>query len=279
MIIVGERINASRKRIARALEERDAKWIAREAKRQAAAGARYIDVNAGTSVAKEVENISWLAGIVADSVEAPICADSANPAALVAALKLNKHGQPMINSITAEKVRVEGIVPLVREFKTKVVALTMDDSGMPEDVEGRVAVAEKLFTHLAAAGIPADDVFFDVLIRPISTDVRQAGFCLEAVRQIRARCPGVHFMCGMSNVSFGLPRRNLLNKTFLTMLMAAGQDGAILDPTEEGIMAAVFATQALLGKDEYCMEYIGAERDGRLGPVDAPAATDAKKKV
>jgi len=268
MIIVGERINASRKRIARALAERDARWIAREAKRQAAAGANYIDVNAGTSVAREVENLTWLAGIVAESVELPLCADSANPRALAAALKLNRHGQPMINSITAERARLEGILPLVREFRTKVVALTMDDSGMPEDAAGRVAVAEKLFARLTGAGVPADDVYFDVLIRPIATDVRQAGFCLEAVRQIRGRCPGAHFMCGMSNVSFGLPRRNLLNKTFLTLLMAAGQDGAILDPTEEGILAAVWATRALLGQDEYCLDYIGAEREGRLGPAE-----------
>jgi len=268
MLIVGERINASRKRIARALEEQDAKWIAREARRQAEAGAGYIDVNAGTSVAKEVANITWLAGIVAETVEAPICADSANPAALAAALKLNRHGQPMINSITAEKSRLEGILPLVREFKSKVVALTMDDSGMPEEVEGRVAVAEKLFARLTGFGVPADDIYFDVLIRPISTDVRQAGFCLEAVRQIRGKCPGAHFMCGMSNVSFGLPRRNLLNRTFLTLLMAAGQDGAILDPTEPGIMAAVHTARALLGQDEFCMDYITAEREGRLGPVE-----------
>jgi cobalamin-dependent methionine synthase I len=268
MFIVGERINASRKRIARALDERDARWIAREARRQAEAGASFIDVNAGTSVAKEVANMAWLAEIVAGAVEIPLCADSANPEALVAALKLNRHGRPMINSITAEKARLEGILPLVRQFNTRVVALTMDDSGMPEDADGRVAVAEKLFGTLSAASVPADDVFFDVLVRPVSTDTRQAGFCLEAVRRIRERCPGVHFMCGMSNVSFGLPRRNLLNKTFLTMLMSAGQDGFILDPTEPGIMAAVYATQALLGRDEFCMAYIGAEREGKLGPAE-----------
>jgi len=265
MFIVGERINASRKRIARALDERDAKWIAREARRQAEAGASFIDVNAGTSVAKEVGNMAWLAEIVAGTVEVPLCADSANPEALSAALKLNKHGRPMINSITAEKARLEGILPLVRQFNTRVVALTMDDSGMPEDADGRVAVAEKLFAKLAASGVPADDIFFDVLIRPISTDTRQAGFCLEAVRRIRERCPGVHFMCGMSNVSFGLPKRRILNRTFLTMLMVAGQDGAILDPTEPDVAAALFATRALLGQDEYCLEYIAADRAGRLG--------------
>ena len=265
MIIVGERINASRKRIARAIEERDADRIAKEARKQADCGAAYIDVNAGTSVAKEVENLVWLAEVVSGAVELPLCVDSANPAALDAALPVNKHGRPMINSITAEKARMEGILPLVKEYNTKVVALTMDDSGMPEDAEGRVAVAEKLRAELSAAGVPDEDVFFDVLVRPVSTDPAQAAHCLEAVRRIREKSPGVHFMCGMSNVSFGLPKRKILNRTFLTLLMAAGQDGAILDPTETDIAAALFATGALLGRDEYCMEYITAEREGRLG--------------
>ncbi len=265
MIIVGERINASRKRIARAIEKRDADRIVREARKQVACGASYIDINAGTSVAKEVEDLVWLAEVVSGAVEAPLCVDSANPAALEAALPVNRHGRPMINSITAEKARMEGILPLVKKYNTKVVALTMDDSGIPEDAGGRVAVAEKLGAELSAAGVPAEDVFFDVLVRPISTDQTQAAHCLEAVRRIRERFPEAHFMCGMSNVSFGLPRRRILNSTFLALLMAAGQDGAILDPTEAGVAAALFATGALLGRDEYCMEYITAEREGRLG--------------
>ena len=265
MIIVGERINASRKRIARALEERDAARIQKEARRQAECGASYIDVNAGTSVAKEVENLKWLPEVVAGAVELPLCVDSANPAALDAALPLNRHGQPMINSITAEKERLEGILPLIRKYKSKVVALTMDDSGMPEDAEGRVAVALALHERLKAEGVPDGDIFFDVLIRPVSTDPSQAMHCLEAVRQVREKLPDVHFMCGMSNVSFGLPKRRVLNRTFLTLLMAAGQDGAILDPTEKDVAAALFATRALLGRDEYCMEYITADREGRLG--------------
>jgi 5-methyltetrahydrofolate--homocysteine methyltransferase len=265
MIIVGERINSSRKRIARALEERDAARIEREARRQAECGATYIDVNAGTSVAKEVENLVWLAEVVTGAVELPLCVDSANPAALDAALPVNRTGQPMINSITAEKERLEGILPLVKKYKAKVVALTMDDSGMPDDAAGRVAVAEKLHAALKAEGVADEDIFFDVLVRPIATDPNQAVQCLEAVRKIREKLPAVHFMCGMSNVSFGLPKRKILNRTFLTLLMAAGQDGAILDPTETDVGAALLATRALLGQDEYCMEYITAEREGRLG--------------
>lgn len=264
MLIVGERINASRKRIARAIEARDGAHIVGEARRQAAAGAALIDVNAGSSASREAENLAWLAEVVQEAVELPLCADSASPAALAAALERNRHGRPMINSLTAERARLEGILPLVGRFKARVVALTMDDSGMPEDADGRVAVAGKLLARLAAAGVPAGDVYFDVLVRPISTDARQAGFCLEAVRRIREMSPECHFMCGMSNVSFGLPRRGLLNRVFLALLLAAGQDGAILDPTEPGLMATLLAARALLGRDEYCLEYIAAERDGRL---------------
>jgi 5-methyltetrahydrofolate--homocysteine methyltransferase len=265
MIIVGERINASRKRIARALEERDAARIEKEARRQAECGASYIDVNAGTSVAREAEDLKWLAGVVAGAVELPLCVDSANPAALDAALPLNRHGRPMINSITAETERIEGILPLVTKYNASVVALTMDDSGMPEDAGGRVAVAEALRGRLGAAGVPDGDIYFDVLVRPVSTDPAQAAHCLEAVRRIRERFPEVHFMCGMSNVSFGLPKRKILNRTFLTLLIAAGQDGVILDPTETDVAAALYATRALLGRDEYCMEYITADRAGRFG--------------
>jgi 5-methyltetrahydrofolate--homocysteine methyltransferase len=212
-----------------------------------------------------VENLKWVAEVVAGAVELPLCVDSANPAALDAALPLNRTGQPMVNSITAESERLGGILPLVKKHGARVVALTMDDSGMPEDADGRVAVARALHERLSAEGVPDGDIFFDVLVRPVSTDPSQATHCLEAVRRIRAELPGVHFMCGMSNVSFGLPKRRILNRTFLTLLMAAGQDGVILDPTDADVTAALFATRALLGQDEYCMEYIGADREGRFG--------------
>lgn len=263
MLIVGERINTSRKRIAAAVRERDADFIRREALQQAEAGAGYIDVNAGTSVAHECDDLVWLTETVQSAVEVPVCLDSANPDALEAALAVHR-GDPLINSITAESERIRGILPTVVKHKARVVALVMDDRGMPESADGRVEVARDLHQRLTSAGVASDRIYFDPLVRPISTNPDQVLAALEATRRIMAELPGVHTLCGLSNVSFGLPRRNLLNRAFLALLIGAGLDAVILDPTEPGMMSTMLAASALVGRDEYCMNYIAAERAGRL---------------
>jgi 5-methyltetrahydrofolate--homocysteine methyltransferase len=263
MLIVGERINSTRKRINTAIRERDTARIAGEAKKQVAAGADYVDVNAGTSVAHEVDDLKWLVETVQAAVDAPICLDSANPAALKGALALVDK-TPIINSITGEAARKDEILPLVIESGASIVALLMDDSGMPEDAAGRIAVGETLIPELTEAGIELDRILIDPLVRPISTDARQSPFVLETVRTIMANWPGIHTICGLSNISFGLPARNVVNATFLALMLQAGLDGAIIDPTEPRMAATVAAADALLGRDDYCMNYIMAHRDGRI---------------
>lgn len=265
MLIVAERINTSRKRIGSAVRKRDTAFIAREAVTQAEAGAAYIDVNAGTSVADELDDLVWLTETVQSAVKVPVCIDSANPKALEAALKVHT-GEAMINSITAERERIEAILPLVVQYGSRVVALAMDDGGMPETADDRLRVVEGLLKRLTGEGIEPERIYFDPLIRPISTNPDQARAAVEATRRIMTEFDLVHTICGLSNISFGLPRRNLLNRSFLTLLIGAGLDAAIIDPTEPGIMSTVLAAEALLGRDEFCMNYISAERDGRLGP-------------
>ncbi|MHC4712165.1 MAG: dihydropteroate synthase [Planctomycetota bacterium] len=263
MLIVGERINSTRRRINRAVRNRDAALIAREAKRQVEAGADYIDVNAGTSVAREAEDLVWLVETVQSAVEAPLCIDSANPDALRGALSLAT-GTPIINSITAEAARKDRILPLVLESNAAVVALLMDDSGMPEDAAGRIKVAEKLIPELEDAGVGRERIHIDPLVRPVSTDTKQGFEVLETVHTVMTRWPGVHTICGLSNVSFGLPARNVLNATFLALMMQAGLDGAIIDPTEPRMTATIAAAEAILGRDDFCMKYIEAHRSGRF---------------
>jgi cobalamin-dependent methionine synthase I len=263
MLIVGERINSTRKRIREAVRARDKEFIATEAKNQVTAGADYIDVNAGTSVAHEVDDIKWLVETVQKAVDVPLCIDSANPVALKAALALTEK-PPIINSITGEKARMEAILPLVKEYNAKVVALVMDDSGMPEDAQGRLKVAHALIPAIEKAGISLDRVHVDPLVRPVSTDIRQGAAVLETVRKVMTGWPGIHTICGLSNVSFGLPVRNVLNATFLALMLEAGLDSAIIDPTEPRMVATVVAAEALLGKDEFCIRYIGAHRAGRI---------------
>ena len=265
MEIIGERINTSRKHIHKAVSERDKAYIQEQVRMQDKAGADYIDVNAGTSVSAEIGDLEWLMDIVQEVTDKPLCIDSANPKAIEAALKRNKNGVPIVNSITGEKNRIDNILPLVKEYNTKVVALTMDDSGMPENLEKRVDIAKKLADRLMSEGISLDRVYFDTLIRPISTNPDQVGYVLQAVSVIMKELKGAHTICGLSNVSFGLPKRNHINRSFLSLMIHAGLDAAIIDPTEPDMVSTIYATQALIGKDNFCMEYITADREGKLG--------------
>ncbi|MBE3576018.1 MAG: methyltetrahydrofolate cobalamin methyltransferase [Firmicutes bacterium] len=263
MHIVGERINTSRKAIAPAVEGRDAEYIQKVARDQVGAGADRIDVNAGTLVDGEPDALAWLVQTVQDAVDAPLCLDSPNPAALAKALPLHK-GKAMINSISAEKERYRRIVPLVKEYGSAVVGLCMDDEGLPDTADRRVEIAHRLISDLADDGIPADDIYIDPLVRPISTSSDAALVVLETLQRVHERHPAVHFICGLSNVSFGLPARRLLNQAFLVLAMGAGLDGAILDPQDAGLMSLLRAAEALLNRDSFGLHYIQAFRDGKL---------------
>lgn len=255
----------TRKSIRERVQARDAEFIAAQAKKQAAAGATHIDVNAGGEPAREADDMAWLTEVVAAATALPLCFDSTSPKALEAGLRLCNRPGTIINSITGERDRLKSILPLVKKHGTGVVALTMNDAGMPEDLEGRLAITRALAKAVMAKGIGLDRVYFDHLVRPASTNPGQARHILEAVRATRAEFPEAHIALGLSNISYGLPNRNNLNRAFLAMLIAAGADGAIIDPCEEGMMATVLSARAVLGLDEFCMEYIAAYREGKLG--------------
>lgn len=262
MLIIGELINSSRKAIKEAIEQKDAEYIKQVAKDQVEAGADYIDVNCGTLVNNEVETMGWLVNTIQEAIEAPLCIDSPNPKAVEVGLNLCKFGQPMINSISDEKERFDAILPLVVKFKAKIVALCMDDTGMPETAEDRMKVAKSLHSKLTKAGVPEDDIYFDPLVKPISA-VESAGLeVLETIKAIKQTYPKVHMTCGLSNVSYGLPNRKYLNRMFVTQTNTVGMDSYILDPTDKGMMGTVHASQALLGQDQYCMNYLTAHRKG-----------------
>ncbi|KPJ57874.1 MAG: methyltetrahydrofolate:corrinoid methyltransferase [Planctomycetes bacterium DG_23] len=263
MLIVGERINGTREEIARAISERDGEFIRNEARTQVDAAAAMLDVNAGTTPKTEAEDLKWLVEVVQGEVDVPLAIDSANPEALAAGLSVHK-GSALINSITAEEERFRAVLPLIKEFDASVVALTMAGGIMPESAEGRLAIAQDLIQRFAVAGIPQEKIYFDPLVRPVATESAQGRAVLEAVRQIKEKFPEARTICGLSNISFGLPRRGLLNRTFLAMLLASGLDAAIIDPTDKRMMAAIFASRSLLGQDEYSLKYIDAQRKGLL---------------
>jgi len=262
--VIGERINMTRKRIREEVWKRNAGFISAEAASQAKAGATHIDLNAGGDPAKEVEDMIWLTEVVSAAVKVPLVFDSTNTQALEAGLLLCNREGTIINSITAEKSRTENILPLVKKFNTGVVGLTMDDRGIPEDFEGRIRITRDLAKIVAAHGIGIGRVYFDHLVRPASTNPGQARFILDAIAATRAEFPEAHFALGLSNISFGLPVRNNLNRAFAAMLIATGCDGAIIDPREEGMMNTIYSARAALGLDEFCMDYISAHREGKL---------------
>ena len=263
MLIIGERINASRKPIAEAIASRNAAFIQNEAKAQAAAGADYLDVNAGTFVGEEARHLQWVVETVQEVVDLPLCIDSPDPSVIKAMIPLAKK-TPMINSITLEPSRLEGILPLVVEHKTKVIGLCQSGDSIAATAEAKVEMAGQLIERVKDASIPLDNLYIDPLVYPLATNDRSALATLNAIKQIMTQFPGVHTTCGLTNVSYGLPNRKLVNRTFLVATIAHGMDSAILDPTDRELFSALKAALMVAGKDEFCMGYISAFREGRI---------------
>lgn len=264
MIIIGEKINTSLKAIRPAVEAMDTAAVQEVAIKQAEAGANYIDVNCGTFPFKEVELLEWLVKTVQEVTDLPLCLDSPSPKALEAGLKVYKNSKPLINSVTAEKERFSAIFPLVAEYGTSIIALCMDDDGMPETADDRVRIADKLINDMTKAGVQIGDIFIDPMVRPVATGSHYGVVALDTIRRVMQEFPGVHTTCGLSNISFGLPARKIINQAFLISAIGAGLDSAILDPLDKRIMSFVYASELLQNKDEFCMGYLSAFREGRL---------------
>jgi len=259
MLIVGELINASRKAIAAAIEARNQEEIQQVAKNQIAAGANYIDVNAGVFVGQEPAYLEWLVKTVQSVVSEPCCIDSPDPKAIETALAVHT-GTAMINSISLEKDRFDSLLPIVAGTDLKVVALCMSDEGMPKTTDDRMAIADKLVNRLVQNNVAIHNIYVDPLVQPVSTNVQYGVEFLDAIEKIMATFKGVHTLCGLSNVSFGLPNRKLLNQTFMSMAIVKGLDGAIINPLDKKMMASILTAEALAGKDAYCMQYLKAYR-------------------
>ena len=265
MLIIGERINSTRPKIQEAIRNRNAALILKEATSQLAAGADYIDINCAVTSGDEVQDMDWLVSVIqSETKDVNLCIDSPNYLAIDRALKVYKsRGSIIINSISGDEDRIKTILPLARDHNAKLIALTMDDRDMPDTAAGRFEAAKKIFDRVTKDGFRADDLYFDPLIRPISTEPQQAHEFLKSIPMIKSLGP-IKTICGLSNVSFGLPNRKVINSSFLAMAIQAGLDAAILDPTDKYVISSITAAHALLCNDEYCAGYIKAFREGRL---------------
>ena len=264
MLIIGEKINSTRKSIDRAVRARDVELLREEVLGQVNAGAGMLDVNCGTLEAREEpETMKWLVKTVQDIAGIPLCIDSPNSEALAAGLSVHQ-GKAMINSISGETERFQKVLPLVKEYKASVVALCMDNRGIPANKEQSLQVGIKLVSDLLYAGIPVEDIYFDPLVRSVATNPEAVVETLKLMEEMSGRFNGLHFVSGLSNVSFGLPERRHLNRAYVVLSMASGLDAVIVDPLDSTLMALVYATEALLNKDRFCLRYIRSHHQGKL---------------
>ncbi len=264
MQIIGEKINGTRKRVAKAIALRDGDFIKQLALLQTKAGSSWIDLNAGTHPEKEPEDLEWLVRTVQAAVETPLCLDSANPEAFTKAIRIIKH-KPMINSINGEEERLDKILPIAAEHSCPVIALAMNDKKIPETGEERIMIIDIIMKRTRAVGMADNQVYIDPLAMTLATDINSGRTACNTIREIKNRYPEVNFTMGLSNISFGLPARSVINSAFLILAMAAGLNSAILDPLDKQIRTAVLAAELILGNDRHCLNFTRAFHAGLFG--------------
>ena len=262
--VIGERINTTLKKVKAAVADRDADYISDDVKKQTEAGATYIDVNAGARIGHEEEDMKWLLGVVQGATDLPLCLDSPDPSILEMAYGLVEK-RPMVNSISLEKDRFEPMMDYLKGKDCRIVALCMDDTGMPKTSEDIISRARTLVAELEKIGFKRDDIFIDPLVQPISVDTTNGPMVMRAVRTIMTEMEGVHTTGGLSNISYGLPQRRIINRCFLAMMVAHGFDSAIMDPLDREVMEVVLTADMVAGNDDFCMRFIKATRSGSIG--------------
>jgi len=264
LIIIGEKINGGIPSVAQAIADRDEGFIRAQALKQTEFGAHYLDVCAGTSPDLERETLKWLIGVVQDTVDTPLCIDSTDCGMILDILPfVDKPG--LINSVSEEGGKCEQLLPKIADSEWKVIALTCDNNGISTDPVVKYNIAVSIMEKAKSLGISEDRMFIDPLVTAISTTGDSFLSFTETMRMIRERYPDVHITSGLSNISFGMPFRKAVNQQFLCLAMAAGMDSAIMDPASADMRAALYATDALLGRDRLCRRYLQAYRKGLIG--------------
>ncbi len=257
IVMIGERINPTgRKAFSAELQAGDLSRVPRDSQAQVDAGALVLDVNVGAAGVDEVKLLPEAVRLVQATVGLPVCIDSANPTALAAGLKVVQ-GRALVNSVNGEKEKLKAVLPVVAEYGAAVIALCMDDSGIPATPEARLRVAENILEAAAALGIKPEDILFDPLVMAVSADHTAGQITVTSARLIRAQL-GCNMTAGASNGSHGMPERELLNTVLLTLLAQAGVNAPICNPLKNGL--AIRAIDLMLGHDEWAMGYIQAYR-------------------
>ena len=263
MIIIGEKINATLSSVKSIILNRETENLVDLAKKQAESGANFIDVNVGTGVGSledEIESIQWAVESIQEQIKTPICIDSADPKVMETGLKILNNKPAMINSVKAEKSNLDAIVPLAAEHDSFLIALAMDESGIPTTVDGRLRCCDTILGACEKHGVSIQNLYIDPLVMPISTDINSGMVTLKTLTAIKEKFPGAKTVTGLSNVSYGLPERSRLNVAYLHMCIFAGLDAAIIDPLDKTLMDAIKTGEVLAGKDRHCRRYMRSFR-------------------
>jgi len=258
VIVIGERINGQFPQVAQAIDRRDAKFIQDLALEQVKGGAHVLDINTGPGRQDAAEAMTWLVKSVQDLVDIRVCIDTPSLKVQQAGLTAAKK-EPIINSTTAEQKRMEKFFPVAKEHNAEIVCLTINEQGIPNSVEGRTEVAMMLLANAMDAGLSAEKLYLDPVVLPISAAQNQCPMLLDAVTNFRTlNTPPPKTLVGLSNVSSGAEERNLLNATYLAMLLGRGLDAAIVDPNDEQLMKVVKTSEVLLNQKLYAHAFLRA---------------------
>jgi len=263
--IIGELINNTRKKVNEAVAGKDASFIQDLAKQQIEAGADWVDVNGGARSGQEEEDMNWLLDVIQEvSGDTPLCVDSNTPE--IHAMAYEKvQVRPLINSISLETNRWDGMAPFLKDKDCNILALCMDDTGLPKSIDDIMARVDRLVKGLAELGFEHNAIYIDPLIQPIATDVTKGKMAMDAVAGIMGRYPGIHTTCGASNISYGMPQRRLINRRFIAMMIAHGLDSAIINPLDGKTIETIMTADMLVGRDRFCRSFLKAVRSGKIG--------------
>mgnify|MGYP001767721919 FL=1 len=271
MIIIAEKINGSIPSVGKAIEARDADFIRNLAKVQTEAGADFIDVCASVEVSRELETLKWMIDIVQEATDTPIAVDSPSSETCARAIDFCKR-PGLVNSVSMEGNKIESVFPKIARTEWQCAALLCDDTGIPRSAEKRLEVLEALMQKAKEYNIDPSRLHIDPLVEMLATSDDGINMIVEVMKEIRRRYPTIHVTGAASNISFNLPARKIVNQAFVVLAMNAGLDSVILDPLNRDLRGLIYATEALLGRDEMCIEFIQAFRKGVFGtPPQAPA--------
>lgn len=263
LIIIGELLNSSRRPVEEAFLQKNLGYLIELAVAQEKAGCSYLDLNASTLLDREAEVLSWFIPLLQDRVSLPLSIDSTNPAALEAGLKKHR-GRALLNSLPGKQREMEAIIPLIRDYRPQVIVSCFDDSGFPKIPDQTVSLTDKILNRLfSQTSLAKEDIFLDLLVRPLAVKPEAGRLFLESLIMIRKEFPGFKTLAGLSNISYGLPRRRLVNLIFLSSLIGHGLDAVIADPLHPDFQATVVVSEFLNNRPGAREKFLAWARSGQ----------------